>query len=89
MGWATCETPFSPSLPCSVGCPDVCLPTRPEALSVRTKEKRPWRTDVAVFLIGPRHSLVTIGGQLAENKMLPALGPRLPLPASAQSLMVI
>lgn len=84
-----CETPFSPFLLCGVVCPDVCLPTRPGALRFWTMEEQPWRTDVAVSLIGPRPSLVTIGGQLAENKMLPALSPYLPLPASARSLMVI
>lgn len=47
------------------------------------------RTDVVVSPYRPQ----TLSGDhrrpISENKMLPALGPCLPLPASAQSLMVI
>lgn len=57
-----CETPISRSLPCSVGCPDICLPTRPKAFRLWATEEQPWRTDVAVLLRGPRPSLLTIGG---------------------------
>lgn len=46
------------------------------------------RTDAAVSHIGPRHS-DDHRRPVSENKMLPALGPCLRLPASAQSLMVI
>ena len=81
--------PLLPSLPCSVGYPDIFLPTRSEALRFQPTKEQSWRTDMALSLLGPRTSLVTIGGQLAKNKMLPALGPHLPLSTSAQSLMVI
>lgn len=84
-----CESPFSPSLLCLLRCPGICSQTRPEVLQFLTTEKSSWRTDVAISLPGSRPSRVTMGGKLAENKMLPALGPCLPLLTSAQDLMVI
>lgn len=45
-----CKTPISHSLPCIMGCLDICLPTRPKAFRLRAVEEQPWRTDVAVLL---------------------------------------